>query len=578
MKKRNKKWVWTSAIVLVLVAAIAVTMVLFQKKQKPVYVFGFQDGIVGMTDYYDGGSENGGMVEVDRFQPVHLTKTQTVLEIRVTEGQQVKKGDVLFTYDTTLSDIALQQKDLSIQQTRLDLDTAKRELDVINSYVPISYHPVEPPKPTEPEEPVKNLADFNLEGKDYLAYSGSGKTSLTPKYCWLRSGTMIDEKLMEDLFSGSEEKVLYVLFQFTEKDSNNGAITEEHGIKLMRLENGTKPETSRTAVYEATDLPEESVPEETTTDETKPDETVPEETTPEETKPDETVPEETLPEETKKYSYRYAFFDSNAKDDGPDTPPDDGIDMNSGYTSEQIATMRVEKQEQIKELEFQIKVAESEYSIMQKEAASGEVVAQFDGVVMDLTDPETAAVEGQPLMKVSGGGGFYVTGLVSELDLGSVQIGQTVFVRSWDTMETYEGTVVELSEFPQQSDEFMFGQNQNNSYYPYKIFVDESANLRDGEYVAMTLQANENQSSLYVDNAFLLTEGPANYVYVKGEDGRLEKRQVKVGGTLWGSYTEVRGGITAEDWLAFPYGKNIREGTPAQEGSWENLPSNAGGM
>lgn len=34
---------------------------------------------------------------------------------------------------------------------------------------------------------------------------------------------------------------------------------------------------------------------------------------------------------------------------------------------------------------------------------------------------------------------------------------------------------------------------------------------------------------------------------------------------------EVRGGITMEDRVAFPYGKNIKEGTPVVDGSLEDL-------
>ena len=46
-------------------------------------------------------------------------------------------------------------------------------------------------------------------------------------------------------------------------------------------------------------------------------------------------------------------------------------------------------------------------------------------------------------------------------------------------------------------------------------------------------------------------------------EGKLEKRNVVVGRSLWGSYTEILSGITAEDYLAFPYGKDVRDGAPA---------------
>ena len=140
IKKLNKKWIWIAVSAVVVIGGIVAAVLVMQNNKEPVFVYGFAEGIAGMTDYYDGGNESSGMVTTDRIQPVYLTDTQTVLEVLVTDGQQVKKGDVLFTYDTTLSDITLRQKELSVEQAKLDLETAKRELSVINSYVPISYH------------------------------------------------------------------------------------------------------------------------------------------------------------------------------------------------------------------------------------------------------------------------------------------------------------------------------------------------------------------------------------------------------------------------------------------------------
>ena len=504
IKKLNKKWIWIAVSAVVVIGGIVAAVLVMQNNKEPVFVYGFAEGIAGMTDYYDGGNESSGMVTTDRIQPVYLTDTQTVLEVLVTDGQQVKKGDVLFTYDTTLSDITLRQKELSVEQAKLDLETAKRELSVINSYVPISYHEVVEP---EPAEPVANLADFEVEGKDYLAYSGSGSTSLTPKYCWLRSTAMVDETMMAALFADTTENVLFIKFQHTSGDANDGDVTDEYGIKMMRLgEEGS-------------------------------------------------------------YTYRFSFFDPNISTG----PVDDGIDWNSGYTAAEIASMRADKQAEIKELEFNIKVSEAEYSIMQKAADSGEVTAEFDGTVIAMQDPEMAAGSDQPFLKVSGGGGFYVTGAVSERELDNIQIGQKVSVMSWENYMSYEGTVVEIQQFPQDSEGYYYGGSQNVSYYPYKVFIDESADLQDGYYVSMTLQAGEDHDNLYVNSAFVRTEGASSYVYVRGEDGKLEKRTIQVGGSLWGSYTEVRGGLTADDYIAFPYGKTVKEGAPTQEGTWDDL-------
>ncbi|MBR5491279.1 MAG: efflux RND transporter periplasmic adaptor subunit, partial [Oscillospiraceae bacterium] len=236
-KAKNKlKWLWIVLAIVVLAAAVGAGVYFLPKlNAESVYVYSFYEGLAGMADYYDYSTESSGMVTTDKVQPVYISDTQTVKEILVYEGQEVKKGDVLFTYDTTLSDISLQRKALSVEQTKLDLQTAKRELAIINSYVPISYAPVETPEPDEEQEEEKTIADLELEGKDYVVYKGKGDTSLTPQYCWLRSNSMVDELLMDALFLGREDNSLFVIFQHTENDSNEGAITKEFGIKMLRV-------------------------------------------------------------------------------------------------------------------------------------------------------------------------------------------------------------------------------------------------------------------------------------------------------------------------------------------------------
>ncbi len=527
-KAKKKKWIWIVVALCVLIAAAAGAIIYLPKmNSEPVYVYSFYDGLPGMADYYEGSGESSGMITTDKVQTVYISDTQTITEVLVSEGQQVKKGEVLFTYDTTLSDIALQRKALSVEQSKLDLETAKRELAVINSYVPISYKPVETPDPEEePTEPEKEISDLELEGKDYEVYKGKGDTSLTPQYCWLRTDAMVDELMMEALFHNRSEDSLYIIFQHTEKNSNEGAIIQQFGLKIIRLSTDAVVDENGEVI-----------------------------------KPAETT-------------FRFTYLDPAAVQ-GDGEQADDGIEWNSGFTAAEIHSMRVAQQERIKELEFQIKMGEAEYKIMQKEADDGAVEAEFDGTVVGLLDPQSAMEMGMPMLKVSGGGGYYVTGSVSELDLESISLGQKVDVMSWDTGMSYEGSIVEIQPFPQENgDYYYYGGSQNVSYYPYKIFIDESAMLQDGYYVSMTLRQGEGEGqrgSLYISNAFVLTEGASSFVYVRGEDGLLEKRQIRLGGMLWGEYSKVISGITAEDYVAFPYGKNVKVGAPTEDGNWETL-------
>ena len=58
---------------------------------------------------------------------------------------------------------------------------------------------------------------------------------------------------------------------------------------------------------------------------------------------------------------------------------------------------------------------------------------------------------------------------------------------------------------------------------------------------------------------------------IEGEDGRLEQRWVQTGRDLWGSYTQIRGGLTIDDYVAFPYGRDVVEGAHTQEATTDQL-------
>ena len=52
---------------------------------------------------------------------------------------------------------------------------------------------------------------------------------------------------------------------------------------------------------------------------------------------------------------------------------------------------------------------------------------------------------------------------------------------------------------------------------------------------------------------------------LRNREGKLEKRYIVVGKSLWGNYKEVLSGIEEEDLIAFPYGKNVKEGADTVE-------------
>ena len=72
-------------------------------------------------------------------------------------------------------------------------------------------------------------------------------------------------------------------------------------------------------------------------------------------------------------------------------------------------------------------------------------------------------------------------------------------------------------------------------------------------------------TSIYLSKALIRTENGQSYVYIADENKKLKKQYVRTGQTLYSSYIEVKEGLTEEDWIAFPYGKNVKEGAPVKE-------------
>ena len=218
-----------------------------------------------------------------------------------------------------------------------------------------------------------------------------------------------------------------------------------------------------------------------------------------------------------------------------------------------------DKEAEIKQPQFDIKMAEAEYKIMKKEFDNGEVKSDIDGYVVSVLNPEEALANNEPVVKVSGGGGFFIQASVGELDRDSLEIGQTVQIMSWSTGANCEGTITAIGDYPTSDGYYRGDGNPSVSYYPFTVSVDESPKP-GGRYLCPgELRFYHGSGQRVLPPVRLYSHrGGKSYVYVQGADGVLEKREVKTGPSLWGSYTKIYSGMDQGDYIAFPYG--VKEG------------------
>ena len=142
MKKLNMKLTGKTKKVVISVSAGAAAVAIvagivfgLRGRGEPVGVYPFS--MVGMTEFWGDNQESYGPVTTDRIQTVFLSDTQTVTQVLVKEGDEVKKGDVLMTYDTSLSELQLERKRLDVEKANLQIKEAQEELARINKLEPM---------------------------------------------------------------------------------------------------------------------------------------------------------------------------------------------------------------------------------------------------------------------------------------------------------------------------------------------------------------------------------------------------------------------------------------------------------
>ena len=95
--------------------------------------------------------------------------------------------------------------------------------------------------------------------------------------------------------------------------------------------------------------------------------------------------------------------------------------------------------------------------------------------------------------------------------------------------------------------------------------TDKSLQLEDQDYVSISYQASADSGSMVIQKAFVRSENGKNYVY-KDDNGVLKKQEIAVGSIVDSGYNViVKGGISMDDLLAFPYGKDVVEGAKTKE-------------
>ena len=570
MRKLNKrKKILLSIVSLVLVAAIGfgIWYGVSARTAEPVLVYPFQ--YLGMTEYWGDSQETYGPVTSDNIQTVFLSETQTVTEILVQQGDTVQKGDVLLRFDTTLSDLALERKRLEVEKVKLQLEEAKDRLQQIKAMRPMVI-PTVSPDAGEDDESLGRILEGSHEISQNSAYDGSSESRAM--ILWLGTGSSLTDAMLEEARQDA------CFFQ----ELNRPLPEPEEGEEGAEEGSGEGAEEgSGEGSEEGSGEGSEEGSGEGSGEASEPIDVNRFYLVVKVTQGNRLLGQKVTWQGliVKKYadgSFGLQFFSPGAVPDHmleEEEETEDGpqIDYGSGFTAAQLAEMRKEQEKKIQQLELECRMAEANYKLMQLEISDGSVRATVDGTVISAISEDEAKRSGQPVLKVSGGGGFYIQGVVSELERDNLVMGQEVTVNDWNTGMMYTGTIHSVGDLPSSRGGYNGMNNPNASYYPLIVFVDGSADLQEGSYVSVQYSSGTSENGIYLENPYLRTENGKTYVLVRGENGRLEQRFVTTGKSLWGSYTQVLSGLSEDDFIAFPYGKNVKPGAPTREGDLGDL-------
>lgn len=558
MSKKLKKGIIAAACVVGVCGAVWGGLTIARNAQRgDVNVYAVNE--CAMTDYWGDTSNTSGMVTTDKLQKIYISQSQTVKKVWVKEGDSVKKGTVLVSYDSTLTQATVERAKIDYDRQAENLEVMKNKLELLKKAKN---------KETLEAEKTKLEAELQAEisrldgaggydpekavepGLVTPMAEGSGNSKDKPIYYYWLTDEPLSDKVLRNLLHGTEinratpmDKTptvsTYLVLVSRDKDKMGGMPTSR-GLLI-----------TETFTPDSTEQPVEGAPISGTVSISFQFCDLPEYIDPERT-----YSSDKYKELTRKIAQVQELLDASMTQ----------LDLNKAI---------LEKAQAVKEQEVNLKVAKLKLDKKLAELGDGNVYAEFDGTVKAVRNPDEAYNNSEAVVELSGGGGYYVTGTLSEMDLGSVQVGDSVSISSWMTGAACEGTIVSIDDYPTSNGNNWGDGNSNVSYYPFKVFVTEDANLQPNDYVDIQYQkdtsAEESGSSLYLQSMFIRTDNGKSYVMARGEDGRLEQRWVQTGRDLWGSYTQIRGGLTIDDYVAFPYGRDVVEGAHTQEATTDQL-------
>lgn len=593
-KKLRKRLIILGVTAVVLAGAVigATKYISYRNDQKTVEVMPMA---YLTTNYWGDETSCQGNIISDYVQELYPDSSKSISEIFVEEGQPVSIGDKLLQYNRETLELDVEAKKIAQQQVQVRIEEAQRQLKKLEKTKPYTEPtPVPAPKVTPTPRPLR-----------------TPKPPATPTPTPIPTPTPFPTP---DVGVYSELTVDSIPYQGSGTTEDPYVFLCKDGFRLtpdfLRLLFGLGASAEPTPTPDIPDTPDTSEP----STEGDPDDSSDPETPPPGDEGTPQPPESHLTSpfaavfEVREHDSNYGKLLSSLSLDGtglsgtvslpgllngvtaaadvaadavsdvinmpavtkaaatpkPSATPEPDNYNHMNYTKDVLNQLIKEKKRDITNLQHDLKQAQLDLDQANRALENSTVLSTVDGQVRTLIDIDTASAESRPFMVVSGAQQYYVNGNLNETMLGSVDIGDEVTVNSWMNGMTYTAQIVSISDYPTEGSYYYYDSNPNSSSYEFtSVILDADDTIQNGTYVDITMNVKDSAgtNAFYLDRMYIREDDSGYYVMKAGKDNRLLKSYITVGKSIWGGqYLEIKSGVTQEEFIAFPYGPDVKAG------------------
>src|SRR6201996_8724364 len=176
--------------------------------------------------------------------------------------------------------------------------------------------------------------------------------------------------------------------------------------------------------------------------------------------------------------------------------------------------------------------------------------APADGTVLTRKAEvgQTASPGGEALFRLASGGEIEMRGQVAEQDMSVLTVGQSADVRLVGSTKPFAGRVRLLGAII----------DPQSRLGDIRIALKPDPALRPGAFARGSVSVSKADRTVLPQTA-VLSDSKGPYVYVIGNDNRVERRDVQVGGTISAGII-ITGGLTGQERIVTTAAGFLREG------------------